>query len=87
MSEQTNLDLTDKQPTALMRLEAVVKDMIECKRNVWVASTLIQVLNEIQKQKPSELADLKQSYSEGFRSYQVAASWAEKWKQSEPNQP
>jgi hypothetical protein len=67
-----------------MRLEAVVKDMIECKRNVWVASTLIQVLNEIQKQKPSELADLKQAFCDGYVHTESAETWAKKWGVNQP---
>jgi hypothetical protein len=81
---QTNLDLTDKQPTALMRLEAVVKGMYiqntygdDYKEGVnWAISQALTALNE---QKPSELADLKRSFCEGGIETESAETWSKKW--------
>jgi hypothetical protein len=79
MTTQTNLDLTDKQPTALMRLEAVVKEMRASNRNVWERSALSEVLKEIELMKPSELADLMQSFCEGGIETESAETWSKKW--------
>jgi hypothetical protein len=87
---QTNLDLTEKQPTALMRLEAI---LIECRStenesfdNGWNGAIDL-ALEEIELMKPSELADLKQSFCEGGIEIESAETWAKKWGQTEPNQP
>lgn len=84
MSDQTTLDLTEKQPTALMRLEAVVNEM-----NITTAfkddfrkgynAAIQDVLTEIDKQKPSELADLKRSFCEGGIETESAETWSKKW--------
>ena len=87
MTTQTNFDLTDKQPTALMRLEAVLKEMYirntygdDYKEGVnWAISQVLTALNDL---KPSELADLKQSFCEGGIETESAETWAKKWKQS-----
>lgn len=76
---QTNLDLTDKQPTALMRLEAVVIELKELKRPLWYHYALDKVLAAIKELKPSELADLKQSFCEGGIETESAETWAKKW--------
>lgn len=79
---QTNLDLTDKQPTALMRLEAV---LIECRSkenesfdNGWNGAIDL-ALEEIERLKPSEFADLKRSLCEGGIETESAETWAKKW--------
>lgn len=79
---QTNLDLTDKQPTALMRLEAI---LIECRStenesfdNGWNGAIDL-ALEEIDQLKPSELADLKRSFCEGGIETESAETWAKKW--------
>jgi hypothetical protein len=83
---QTNLDLTDKQPTALMRLEAILNDrfvdeksLLDRERNY----TIKMVLHIINDLKPSELADLKQSFCEGGIETESAETWAKKWGQVE----
>jgi hypothetical protein len=90
MSDQTNLDLTDKQPTALMQLEAI---LIGCmsKENEsfdigWNAA-IEMVIEEIEQLKPSELADLKQAFCDGYVQTESAETWSKKWGQVEPNQP
>jgi hypothetical protein len=82
---QTNLDLTEKQPTALMRLEAILNDMFvdevfnqDVAYNLAIKSCIIK-LNEL---KPSELADLKRSFCEGGIETESAETWSKKWKQS-----
>jgi hypothetical protein len=88
MNQQTDIDFTDKQPTALMRLEAVVKEIYirntygdDYKEGInWAISQVLTALNE---QKPSELADLKQSFCEGGIETESAETWAKKWKQTE----
>jgi hypothetical protein len=92
MSDQTTLDLTEKQPTALMRLEAILKEMYisntygdDYKEGVnWGISQVLTALNDI---KPSELADLKQAFCEGGIETQSAETWSKKWGQIQPNQP
>jgi hypothetical protein len=79
MTTQTNLDLTDKQPTALMRLEAVVNDLKKVYQSKPYQLALKLVLQEIQLQKPSELADLKQSFCEGGIETESAETWSKKW--------
>ena len=83
---QTNLDLTEKQPTALMRLEAI---LIECRStenesfdNGWNGAIDL-ALEEIEQLKPSELADLKQSFCEGGIETESAETWSKKWGQVE----
>jgi hypothetical protein len=83
---QTNLDLTDKQPTALMRLEEI---LIECRSkenesfdNGWNGAIDL-ALEEIEQLKLSELADLKQAFCEGGIETESAETWAKKWKQTE----
>jgi hypothetical protein len=86
MSDQTNLDLTDKQPTALMRLEAILNDRFVDEKSLLHAErnyTIKMVLHIINEQKPSELADLKQSFCEGGIETESAETWAKKWKQTE----
>jgi hypothetical protein len=85
MTTQTNLDLTDKKPTALMRLEAVVRELKHKhpNRSLWFDYALIKVLNEIERQKPSELADLKRSFCEGGIETESAETWSKKWGQTE----
>jgi hypothetical protein len=87
MTTQTNLDLTDKQPTALMRLEAVVRGLIEPNDHPLYKHAIRRVLIEIELMKPSELADLKQSFCEGYVQTESAETWSKKWGQVEPNQP
>jgi hypothetical protein len=89
---QTNLDLTDKHPTALIRLEAVVRGMKisksfndDYKRGY--NSAIEHVLRDIHLMKPSELADLMQSFCEGGIETESAETWIKKWGQTEPNQP
>ena len=85
MNKQTDIDFTDKQPTALMRLEAVVNKLKEANDtffNLAYNSALDSVLAAINEQKPSELADLKQSFCEGGIETESAETWAKKWKQS-----
>jgi hypothetical protein len=79
---QTNLDLTEKQPTALMRLEAI---LIECRStenesfdNGWNGAIDL-ALEEIDQLKPSELADLKRSFCEGGIETESAETWSKKW--------
>jgi hypothetical protein len=83
MSDQTTLDLTDKQPTALMRLEAVVVDLKKVYQSKPYQLALKLVLQEIELMKPSELADLKQSFCDGYVQTESAETWAKKWKQSQ----
>jgi hypothetical protein len=90
MKEQTDIDFTDKQPTALMRLEAVVNGMFVPETTNWVYkygynSALKEVLSLIEQLKPSELADLKQAFCDGYVQTESAETWAKKWGQ--PNQP
>jgi hypothetical protein len=86
MTDQTTLDLTDKHPTALMRLEAI---LIECRSpenesfdNGWNGAIDLE-LEEIEQLKPSELADLKRSFCEGGIETESAETWAKKWGQNE----
>jgi len=82
MTTQTNLDLTDKQPTALMRLEAVLKDLIipsENKSTKQWNVAIVRALQEIEQLKPSELADLMRSFCEGGIETESAETWAKKW--------
>jgi hypothetical protein len=84
MTTQTNLDLTDKQPTALMRLEAVVKEMFVPETTLWVYkygynSALKEVLSVIEAMKEPELADLKQAFSDGYVQTESAETWSKKW--------
>jgi hypothetical protein len=82
MTTQTNLDLTDKQPTALMRLEAVVRDLRQTDPKAFgegFNTALGAVLAEIELMKPSELADLKRSFCEGGIETESAETWAKKW--------
>ncbi len=86
MTTQTNLDLTDKQPTALMRLEAILKEYISLKNDRFDRGwndAINYVLDEIQLQKHSELADLIKSFCEGGIETESAETWAKKWKQTE----
>jgi hypothetical protein len=76
---QTNLDLIDKQPTALMRLEAVVIELKELKRPLWYHYALDKVLEAINEMKPSELADLKQAFCDGYVQTESAETWSKKW--------
>jgi hypothetical protein len=91
MNQQTDIDFTDKQPTALMRLEAVVNEL-----QIFILPPIIVddyhkgfdtaielILTEIEQLKPSELADLKQSFCEGGIETESAETWAKKWKQTE----
>ena len=83
---QTNLDLTEKQPTALMRLEAVIKDKMFKSQEPFSKGFnkgLTEVLAEIERIKPSELADLMQSFCEGGIETESAETWSKKWKQTE----
>jgi transcription elongation factor GreA-like protein len=82
MSQQTDIDFTEKQPTALMRLEAILNDrfvdeksLLHRERNY----TIKMVLHIIKDLKPSELADLKQSFCEGGIETESAETWAKKW--------
>jgi hypothetical protein len=79
MSDQTTLDLTDKQPTALMRLEAVVIDLKKLNRPLWYQYALDKVLEAINAMKPSELADLKQAFCDGYVQTESAETWSKKW--------
>jgi hypothetical protein len=86
MNQQTDIDFTDKQPTALMRLEAI---LIGCmsKENEsfdigWNAA-IEMVIEEIESIKPSELADLIKSFCEGGIETESAETWSKKWKQSD----
>jgi hypothetical protein len=88
MNQQTDIDFTDKQPTALMRLEAI---LIECRStenesfdNGWNGAIDL-ALEEIEQLKTSELADLKRSFCEGSIETESAETWSKKWKQT--NQP
>ena len=90
MNQQTDIDFTDKQPTALMRLEAVVKDLRQSDPKAFgegFNTALGAVLAEIELMKPSELADLKQSFCEGGIETESAETWSKKWGQVQPNQP
>ena len=87
MNQQTDIDFTDKQPTALMRLEAVVIDLKKVYQSKPYQLALKLVLQEIQLMKPPELADLKQSFCEGGIETESAETWSKKWGQTEPNQP
>jgi len=92
MTTQTNLDLTEKQPTALMRLEAVVNEMFVPETVNWVYkygynTALKEVLSVIEAMKEPELADLKRSFCEGSIETESAETWSKKWGQTEPNQP
>jgi hypothetical protein len=92
MTSQTNLDLTEKQPTALMRLEAILKGMFVPETVNWVYqygynTALKEVLSVIEAMKEPELADLKQAFCEGGIETESAETWAKKWGQVEPNQP
>jgi hypothetical protein len=86
MSQQTDIDFTDKQPTALMRLEAV---LLKVKSNEtdqfdagWNAALAFAIIR-INQMKPFELADLKRSFCEGGIETESAETWAKKWKQTE----
>jgi hypothetical protein len=86
---QTNLDLTDKQPTALMRLEAVLLAMtnLEPEDDIDLAfkAGILTAINKLNDFKPCELAILKQAFCEGGIETESAETWAKKWGQ--PNQP
>jgi hypothetical protein len=82
MNQQTDIDFTDKQPTALMRLEVI---LIECRStenesfdNGWNGAIDL-ALEEIEQLKPSELADLKRSFCEGGIETESAETWSKKW--------
>jgi hypothetical protein len=82
MTTQTNLDLTDKQPTALMRLEDILNDrfvdeksLLHRERN-YTIKMVLHIINEL---KPSELADLMQSFCEGGIETESAETWSKKW--------
>ena len=79
MTTQTNIDLTDKQPTALMRLERVVRGLILSDNNAHEHYAYSKVLSEIELMKPSELADLKQAFCEGGIETESAETWSKKW--------
>jgi hypothetical protein len=79
MTTQTNLDLTDKQPTALMRLEAVVNGLMNPNDPPLYKHAIRRVLIEIEQLKPSELADLKQSFCDGYVQTESAETWSKKW--------
>jgi hypothetical protein len=82
MTTQTNLDLTDKQPTALMRLEKIVRDLRQSDPKAFGEGfniALGAVIAEIELMKPSELADLKRSFCEGGIETESAETWAKKW--------
>jgi hypothetical protein len=79
MNQQTDIDFTDKQPTALMRLEAVVIDLKKVYQSKPYQLALKLVLQEIQLMKASELADLKRSFCEGGIETESAETWAKKW--------
>jgi hypothetical protein len=86
MTTQTNLDLTDKQPTALMRLERIVRDLRQSDPKAFgegFNTALGAVLAEIELMKPSELADLIKSFCEGGIETESAETWSKKWKQSD----
>jgi hypothetical protein len=90
MNQQTDIDFTDKHPTALMRLEAILKEMYirnsygdDYKEYVnWGIYQALTALNDL---KPSELADLKQAFCDGYVQTESAETWAKKWGQT--NQP
>jgi hypothetical protein len=79
MTTQTNLDLTEKQPTALMRLEKIVKGLFDSFDNPQSTLVLLEVLEQIELMKPSELADLKQAFCDGYVQTESAETWAKKW--------
>ena len=88
MSDQTTLDLTEKQPTALMRLEAVVIDkkindvysrVLHERYVTGYHDAIKHVLEAINEMKPSELADLKRSFCEGGIETESAETWSKKW--------
>ena len=84
MNQQTDIDFTDKHPTALMRLEAVVdglSDDSSTEYSIGYYNAIQDVLTEIERLKPSELADLKQSFCEGYVQTESAETWAKKWGQ------
>jgi hypothetical protein len=86
MSDQTTLDLTDKQPTALMRLEAILNDRFVDEKSLLHGErnyTIKMVLHIINDLKPSELADLKQAFCDGYVQTESAETWAKKWGQSQ----
>ena len=86
MTTQTNLDLTDKQPTALMRLEAILKSKIayetSAEDSFW-NNAIRMALHYLNEQKPSELADLKQAFCDGYVQTESAETWAKKWGMNE----
>jgi hypothetical protein len=84
MSDQTSLDLTEKQPTALMRLENIVRELRQSDPKAFgegFNTALGAVLAEIELLKPSELADLKKSFCEGGIETESAETWSKKWGQ------
>ena len=86
--QQTELDLTEKHLTALMRLEAVVRGMFIAELfhiGSEYNNAIQHVLDEIERLKPSELADLMQSFCEGGIETESAETWSKKWGQN--NQP
>jgi hypothetical protein len=93
MTTQTNLDLTDKHPTALMRLEAFLIELRQRDIETFIFldeawnDAIDLVIKKINELKPSELADLKQSFCEGGIESESAETWSKKWGQTEPNQP
>jgi hypothetical protein len=87
MSDQTTLDLTEKQPTALMRLEAILREMTNSEPkddlDYGIKTGILTAINKLNDLKPSELADLKQSFCEGGIETESAETWSKKWKQSQ----
>jgi hypothetical protein len=82
MNQQTDIDFTEKQPTALMRLEAVVRGMSDntaSEYSIGHYNAIQDVLTEIEQLKPSELADLKRSFCDGYTETESAETWSKKW--------
>ena len=86
MTTQTNLDLTEKHPTALMRLEEILVRAKSHETDQFDAgwnSALKYAIIRINQMKPSELADLKRSFCEGGIETESAETWSKKWGQVE----
>ncbi len=87
MNQQTDIDFTDKQPTALMRLEAILREMTNSEPkddlDYGIKTGILTAINKLNDLKPSELADLMRSFCEGGIETESAETWAKKWKQSE----
>ena len=69
-----------------MRLEAVVdglSDDSSTEYSIGYYNAIQDVLTEIERLKPSELADLKQSFCEGGIETESAETWSKKWGQTE----